>query len=967
MWNNIQMKTAPKFILLVLLLALCGNASAQVYDTLRIATYNTLNYPGSTSAIRDPEFRATLQYIDPDILILQEVEDAAGLSQFLNNVMNYGQPGTYAAVPFSNGPDKDNGCIYRVASVSFISQTVLSTALRDINGYRFRPIGLGTDTLDIHIYSAHLKASQGYETERYLEAQILRNHLNGLTPGYFIEGGDFNLYTSTEPAFQVLTESQVDNSGRTYDPANRIGSWNENPTFADIHTQSTRTTDLGDGGSTGGLDDRFDFLLTTYNFQTSTGWQYISGSYTVVGNDGNHYNDDINDGYNAAVPANIADALHTASDHLPVYIDIRREVIGPASVTLLTPNGSEIWYTGFSRDITWTSENVLTGITLEVNRSYPSSSWETIVSGTTDDGLYTWPVSGPISEFARIRVSVDGQPAAKDSSDANFYIQSPVVTIVDPNGGETVYTGTSKTIYWSTTGVDGNVKIELNRTYPSAGWETLFASTSNDGSEIWPVTGSISSTARIRISSVVNSSVADTSSANFNIAAPYLTLVTPNGGEIWEVDDSEIIHWNYGGLSGNVAVAIDRAYPSGSWETLYASLPISSTYIDWPVTDPITDQARIRVTYIPNTAYTDTSDGDFEIIYTPGPALILHDARADTVPGLVTFTAIVTDNVPGFTTKLFYKPAADVDFDSLTMFYTGNADEYAMMTPLDHGAYDYFIRTVDSEFNVSATDTFRLMIAASAATELSYDDGDAELFNWSPDSGFSWAVRFSPPSTPFVLNEASVAIAAFSPDTIHSPIDIAVIDANGPAGMPGDTIVSFRRGSIGNIIGGFPMPGAYWTIVNLQDEGIEAPVVTGDFYIAVANGYDAVSDPVHSAEAFGLDSNSPVGRSVVYEPCDGAWIADNGVHPNSRSGNRMIRTRGWVSEPATLVIQRSGNDIELSWDATGAPYYRIYRADLSDGPFVVPMASVTTNSYLDTDAVTNSEIYFYQIRSASAP
>ncbi|MBU0691965.1 hypothetical protein KKH18_09160, partial [bacterium] len=159
----------------------------------------------------------------------------------------------------------------------------------------------------------------------------------------------------------------------------------------------------------------------------------------------------------------------------------------------------------------------------------------------------------------------------------------------------------------------------------------------------------------------------------------------------------------------------------------------------------------------------------------------------------------------------------------------------------------------------------------------------------------------------------------------------------------------------------------YWSIVNLQDEAVEAPVLYGDFYIAVANGYDAVSDPENSAEAFGLDSNTPVGRSVVYEPCDEDWLADDGIHPNSRSGNRMIRARGWISEPTTLLIQRSGADIALSWSSTGAPYYRIYRSDSADGPFVTPIASVSTNSYLDIDAVLNSEIYFYQIRSSTAP
>jgi hypothetical protein len=38
----------------------------------------------------------------------------------------------------------------------------------------------------------------------------------------------------------------------------------------------------------------------------------------AVGNDGNHYNDSINRMPNAAVPASVANALHYASDHLPV-------------------------------------------------------------------------------------------------------------------------------------------------------------------------------------------------------------------------------------------------------------------------------------------------------------------------------------------------------------------------------------------------------------------------------------------------------------------------------------------------------------------------------------------------------------------------------------------------------------------------------------------------------------------------
>ncbi len=48
------------------------------------------------------------------------------------------------------------------------------------------------------------------------------------------------------------------------------------------------------------------------------GISYIPGSTISFGNDGNHYNDSINRPPNTAVGDEMADALHAASDHLPL-------------------------------------------------------------------------------------------------------------------------------------------------------------------------------------------------------------------------------------------------------------------------------------------------------------------------------------------------------------------------------------------------------------------------------------------------------------------------------------------------------------------------------------------------------------------------------------------------------------------------------------------------------------------------
>ena len=83
-----------------------------------------------------------------------------------------------------------------------------------------------------------------------------------LPPGTdFILVGDLNLYRSTEPAYERLLVQN--GTGYFLDPIDTPGNWHQSFTYRHIHTQSTRLQDLGDGGSTGGLDDRFDFILSS--------------------------------------------------------------------------------------------------------------------------------------------------------------------------------------------------------------------------------------------------------------------------------------------------------------------------------------------------------------------------------------------------------------------------------------------------------------------------------------------------------------------------------------------------------------------------------------------------------------------------------------------------------------------------------------------------------------------------------
>ena len=289
-------------------------------DTLRIVTYNLLKFPRSYGAQRVDDFRRVVQAIEPDILVVQELETRQGLETLLNDVLNVDDKDYYDAAPFKDGPDTDSGLLYNRDKVSLLGVSSLYAWPRLIMEYRLEASGV-----KFYIYSVHLKAgsSPGDSTERWNEASVLRAHLNKLPSGTrFLVVGDFNMRGSKEPAFLKLNADEADNDGRLFDPLNLTGNWHNNPLVAKIHTQSTRTRELPDGGSWGGLDDRFDMILVSQAILDKNAMWMVPGSYRAFGNDGRHYNLAINDNRNFAVPDSIADALHDASDHLPVAADV---------------------------------------------------------------------------------------------------------------------------------------------------------------------------------------------------------------------------------------------------------------------------------------------------------------------------------------------------------------------------------------------------------------------------------------------------------------------------------------------------------------------------------------------------------------------------------------------------------------------------------------------------------------------
>jgi endonuclease/exonuclease/phosphatase family metal-dependent hydrolase len=321
--------------LLALIFGVCAtSASAQ----LRVATYNTASLNGDQSAMQDV-FEAMITddkpgfAVAPHVIVFQEVksDEVAVLLSLLNAAgaphgISYTQ-GTYN----SNNQDSWGGAqamYYRADVVQELTsgyEDHYTGAGRYSDRWWIRLIGYNATESTFYIFSSHLKASTGgvNEQERLDGVETIRQDADGLPQGtHIIYAGDMNFYDNGEPGYLHFLSA---GAGQAVDPFGS-GSWGGSSN-AIKHTQSPRIA----GGSLigGGLDDRFDFMLMTSEFIDGQGLALLTGTYRSFGNDGNHYDDAINDGNNTYYPGDItrsnalADDLHDASDHIPVIADFQ--------------------------------------------------------------------------------------------------------------------------------------------------------------------------------------------------------------------------------------------------------------------------------------------------------------------------------------------------------------------------------------------------------------------------------------------------------------------------------------------------------------------------------------------------------------------------------------------------------------------------------------------------------------------
>lgn len=302
------------------------------YNLLFYGFYTDFCTPeNNNTSQKDAYLRTLLGHFQPHIFTVNELgRGEHNMYRIRDSVLNVDGVDYFETATYTNSTHSwfANALYYDSRKFGLYHEAVPSSILRDINlytlYYKTDDLAQTGDTTFLTCVVAHLKAGQSTQDQQTRTAMVanVMNYLNDHNySGNIMFMGDFNMKSSFEQAYQMMV-NHANPHIRFYDPIGVSGVWGNNPAMAPYHTQSPRT------GShpcfvTGGLDDRYDFILASHALMEGMdGFQYVEDSYTAIGQDGKRYNQSLINPPNHSQPPEIINALYHMSDHLPVMLDL---------------------------------------------------------------------------------------------------------------------------------------------------------------------------------------------------------------------------------------------------------------------------------------------------------------------------------------------------------------------------------------------------------------------------------------------------------------------------------------------------------------------------------------------------------------------------------------------------------------------------------------------------------------------
>ncbi|MBX2976571.1 MAG: hypothetical protein KF721_10580, partial [Ignavibacteriaceae bacterium] len=292
--------------------------------------------------------------------------------------------------------------------------------------------------------------------------------------------------------------------------------------------------------------------------------------------------------------------------------DVNNLSLTISNLKSLNPTLAENVLSGSSYPLRWNNSGDVTSINLHYSTNN-GTTWNLIANGVNPAlGEYSWTVPSNISSSNSIVRIQDNNDISIQSLSKVFNIYSPTLSLLSPNGGEFINSGTQRLITWTSTQV-GNVKLEYSLDNGSTWTEIISSYPADSARFMWSVGNLLSSTqARVRVSDAINPLVInDMSDAGFKIG--FSRVLQPNGGENFIAGTTRNITWS---ASASVTdVRIDYSTNNGNvWIPIVNSMSSAPASYSWLVPNTPSINARVRVSDASSAlAISDTSDLTFFI------------------------------------------------------------------------------------------------------------------------------------------------------------------------------------------------------------------------------------------------------------------------------------------------------------------------------------------------------------------
>ena len=276
-------------------------------------------------------------------------------------------------------------------------------------------------------------------------------------------------------------------------------------------------------------------------------------------------------------------------------------------IKLRTPQGGEVWTIGEEKEISWETTGMIPLVSLE----YSTDQFVTqtvIQDRLANKGRFSWRIPDLGLQKIHLRVSDASNVEVFDVPPLPVKIQGKL-TFAGPQGGEFWRVSSGHPLLWHTVGTIPLVTLEYS-TDNFATAVPIILGLENKNRFMWTVPDLSSDHIQFRIFDIRDQSVAA-------ISKPIrvdgeLELLTPSGGEVWRVGETEEIRWKTQGTIPKVRLEISSDNFKEEARLLEPALPNTGVY-KIKVPDFVRPSLRIRLSNVQNPNVSDVSQAAFKI------------------------------------------------------------------------------------------------------------------------------------------------------------------------------------------------------------------------------------------------------------------------------------------------------------------------------------------------------------------